>query len=196
MAGPVVGASIKILDVGKELMGEVIPLKMGQRLYQLRGLRASTWYEVKISYPASVCLPTSILVFVNIIFLFNIPARFSIQLKRGVSDMYFGTNRRLLNTEKLIFKADIDKLIEAYVLVTVEAAGIVAKPHARERDTVLFNIVCDELSFGIPHKAWCVGIVAVLCLVLAVIAPYHLPSRFLSRNQIDEQRELASLKAS
>uniref|UniRef100_A0A1D1YX64 DNA mismatch repair protein MutS n=1 Tax=Anthurium amnicola TaxID=1678845 RepID=A0A1D1YX64_9ARAE len=151
---------------------------MGQRLYQLKGLKDSTWYEVKISYPASI------------------PASFSIQLRREMPDIWSGKNRRLLNTEKLIFKANIDQLIDAYVLVTVEAAGFVAMPHARERETVLFNIVCDELSFGIPHKAWCVGILAVLCLLLAVIAPYYLPSNLLTKNQIIESKELASLKAS
>ncbi|CAA7408074.1 unnamed protein product [Spirodela intermedia] len=170
-----------MLDVGEELLGETLPLKMGQRLYQLRGLKASTWYEVKISYPASI------------------PASFSIELRRSTADSLFGKNRRLLNTEKLVFKADIDGVaggVWSFVLVTVAAAGVVAKPHVQERDTVLFNIVCDELSFGIPLKAWCVGLLAALCLFLAAIVPNFLPLNLLTSNQIDGPTEKASSKES
>lgn len=46
----------KVLNVGEELWKETLPLKMGSRLYQLQGLKPDTWYEVKISYPASVCV--------------------------------------------------------------------------------------------------------------------------------------------
>eukprot|EP00268_Persea_americana_P040006 TRINITY_DN3969_c0_g1_i4.p1 TRINITY_DN3969_c0_g1~~TRINITY_DN3969_c0_g1_i4.p1 ORF type:complete len:152 (+),score=2.33 TRINITY_DN3969_c0_g1_i4:283-738(+) len=79
---------VKVLNVGEELKQETLPLQMGHCRYQLRGLKASMWYEVKISYPASI------------------PASFSLQLQRDKS--YIGSNmkRRLLNTEKLIFKAD------------------------------------------------------------------------------------------
>ncbi|KAL5582723.1 hypothetical protein UlMin_015165 [Ulmus minor] len=44
----------KILKVGEELWKETLPLQMGSRLYQLQGLKPRTWYEVKISYPASL----------------------------------------------------------------------------------------------------------------------------------------------
>lgn len=46
----------KVLNVGEELWRETLPLRMGSRLYQLQGLKPNTWYEVKISYPASVCI--------------------------------------------------------------------------------------------------------------------------------------------
>lgn len=46
----------KILRVGEELWRETLPLKGGSRLYQLQDLKPQTWYEVKISYPASVCI--------------------------------------------------------------------------------------------------------------------------------------------
>ncbi|KAL5541899.1 hypothetical protein UlMin_009609 [Ulmus minor] len=46
----------KILKVGEELWKETLPLQMGSRLYQLQGLKPHTWYEVKISYPASLIL--------------------------------------------------------------------------------------------------------------------------------------------
>jgi hypothetical protein len=44
----------KILIVGEELKEETLQLKFGKRLYKLVGLRQKNWYEVKISYPASV----------------------------------------------------------------------------------------------------------------------------------------------
>ncbi|XP_042517272.1 uncharacterized protein LOC122091387 isoform X2 [Macadamia integrifolia] len=78
----------KTLFVGEELQKETLPLQMGSCFYLLSGLKPSRWYEVKISYPASI------------------PTSFTIQLKIGKSDLEFNWNRRLLNTEKLIFRAD------------------------------------------------------------------------------------------
>lgn len=155
----------KVLNVGEELWQETLPLQMGQRLYQLRGLKASMWYEVKISYPASI------------------PTSFSIELKRGKVDLVSNMRRRLLNTEKLIFKADSDMLSsynEVHVLVSAKPEGIVAKPHVQERPYIMFNIVCDELSLGIPHKAWCVGILVFLCMGFSFIIPYFVPQHVLT----------------
>jgi hypothetical protein len=46
--------SVRALSVGEELVAETMPLRHGRRVYKIDGLRASAWYEVKISYPASV----------------------------------------------------------------------------------------------------------------------------------------------
>ncbi|KAJ0982781.1 hypothetical protein J5N97_011036 [Dioscorea zingiberensis] len=128
----------RVLTVGEELEGETLPLKSGRRFYRLAGLKESAWYEVKISYPASI------------------PARFDIRLEKEVPEVWLGRNRRLLNTEKMIFKADGSNMVsgfsELYALVTVEAAGVIAKPGLPESELIMFNIVCDELLFGIPHK--------------------------------------------
>ncbi|KAJ6817135.1 uncharacterized protein M6B38_413365 [Iris pallida] len=156
---------VKVMNVGEELEKETLPLNMGQRVYHIHGLKESRWYEVKISYPASI------------------PASFSLQLKSDGPDLWLNKNRRLLNTEKIIFKFENSGYDETYLLVTVEAAGIVAKPGVHERENVLFNIVCDELSFGIPYKAWWVGMAAVLCLILAAIVPYFFPSHLLMNIQ-------------
>lgn len=78
----------KVLHVGKELRMEILPLEMGSCLYQLQGLQSHKWYEVKISYPASI------------------PTSFSLQLRKGISDVGMTSGRKLLNTEKLIFKTD------------------------------------------------------------------------------------------
>lgn len=159
----------KALNVGEELWRETLPLQMGSRMYKLQGLKPYTWYEVKISYPASI------------------PASFSIQLKRGNSSLALNHNRRLLNTEKLIFRTEsLDSHSHQggiYVLATVEPEGIVAIPHVQERQYIIFNIVCDELLLGIPHKAWWVGLLVLLCLGFAFIIPSFLPSYLLQKSQ-------------
>ncbi|GFZ17196.1 hypothetical protein Acr_26g0004660 [Actinidia rufa] len=116
----------KVLNVGEELWKETLPLEMGSRLYQLEGLKSHTWYEVKISYPASI------------------PSSFSLLLTRDKSSLGHNRQRKLLNTEKLIFKTDEVELLSdqgvMYVLVTVEPEGIVAIPNGLERKEVVFNI--------------------------------------------------------
>ncbi|XP_006650751.1 uncharacterized protein LOC102717971 [Oryza brachyantha] len=147
----------RVLAVGEELMGETMPLRHGRRLYRLDGARPSAWYEVKISYPASI------------------PSSFSIRLvddPHSVED-WGSMNRRLLNTEKIIFKAESSRPV--YVLVTVEPEGVVAKPNVPDREFAMFNIVCDELMLGIPHFAWWVGIGSLFCMALASVVPYFLP---------------------
>ncbi|KAD4179176.1 hypothetical protein E3N88_27767 [Mikania micrantha] len=151
-----------ILNVGEELKKETLPLQSGFRIYQLQGLRPSMWYEVKISYPASI------------------PARFSLQLKRGDSDSLVNHHRKLLNTEKLVFMNDDTDLRNnqsiTYVVLTVEPEGVVAIPNLKEREMVIYNIVCDELMLGIPYDAWWVVILAVVCLGVAFSVPFFLPS--------------------
>ncbi|XP_076945047.1 uncharacterized protein LOC143615949 [Bidens hawaiensis] len=151
-----------ILNVGEELKKETMPLQSGSRIYQLQGLTPKTWYEVKISYPASI------------------PASFSLQLKRGHPDLLLKHHRKLLNTEKLIFKYDDADLqndqSETYVVLTVDPEGVVAIPNGKEREMVIYNIVCDELVLGIPHEAWWVVILAIVCLGVAFAIPSFLPS--------------------
>ncbi|KAK4279911.1 hypothetical protein QN277_011611 [Acacia crassicarpa] len=151
----------KILRAGKELWRESMPLNGGSRLYQLRDLKPQTWYEVKISYPASI------------------PARFAIQLEK---DTVLNNNRRLLNTEKLIFKTE-NNLDKTRVLVTVEPEGFVAIPHVPDRPFIIFNIVCDELLLGIPQQAWWVVVLAILCLGIAFLVSFSHPTFLLPKNQ-------------
>ncbi|KAM6601326.1 hypothetical protein CsatA_020935 [Cannabis sativa] len=155
----------KVLKVGEELWRETLPFQMGSRLYQLQGLKSYTWYEVKISYPASI------------------PASFSLELKKGSANSLH-TSRRLLNTEKLIFKTEsLSNENGMNILVTVEPEGFVAKPNVPEREFMLFNIVCDELLLGIPHKAWWVAAMVLLCLCLAFFIPSFLPPYLLPKDQ-------------
>ncbi|KAK9093574.1 hypothetical protein Syun_028485 [Stephania yunnanensis] len=151
------------LMVGEELWKESLPLRVGSsRIYQLHGLKPLKWYEI--------------------------PASFSIQLKRGESLMGFYQTRRLLNTEKLIFMADGDQLSEngggLYVLVSVEPAGFVAFPNVQERQDVIYNIVCDELLlYGIAHKAFWVGVLVLLCLGVALVVLQFLPPYLLQKDK-------------
>ncbi|KAJ7958848.1 Caveolin-1 protein [Quillaja saponaria] len=98
------------------------------------------WYEVKISYPASI------------------PASFSLQLRRD----YYQSG--------------------LYVLVAVEREGFVAIPNVAERRFIIFNIVCDELLLGIPHSAWSVVLLVLLCLGLAFLVLCFLPPSLLPKN--------------
>ncbi|OIW08931.1 hypothetical protein TanjilG_05907 [Lupinus angustifolius] len=156
----------KILNVGEELWQETLPLQGGSRFYHIQHLEPHLWYEVKISYPASI------------------PASFSLQLKRDKSSMELKSNRRLLNTEKLIFKSYSDQ-DKTYVLVTVEPEGVPAKPYIQERQFIIFNI-------GIPHKAWWVVALALLCLGIALIIPYFLPSYMLLKKQVPRSADNVS----
>ncbi|KAL2345665.1 hypothetical protein Fmac_006950 [Flemingia macrophylla] len=164
----------KVLKVGEELWTETMPLQGGSRFYQLQGLKPHTWYEVKISYPASI------------------PASFSIQLKRNKSDGVLNNNRRLLNTEKLIFKTNRNQDEFQLILVTVEPEGFPAKRHVSERQFIIFNIVCDELLLGIPHKAWWVVALALLCLGISFIVPSFLPLYLLPKNQVPSNNDHVS----
>ncbi|KAK8933521.1 hypothetical protein KSP39_PZI015382 [Platanthera zijinensis] len=174
-------AGIKVLNVSEELQRETLPLKMGHRFYKLHGLKKSSWYEVKISYPASI------------------PASFSLHLVKNLEDLQM-RNRRLLNTEKIIFKFDSEKLNsienDVFVLVTVEPAGVVAKPNVQEQELVLFNIICEELLIGIPHRAWSVGIAALLCLVFAASILYYLPPELLMVIQCKQSDNASVMKDS
>lgn len=164
------GIGRKDLRVGEELYREMLPLQNGAHHYQLQGLRPHTWYEVKISYPASI------------------PSAFTLQLSRGIPDLTPNRGRKLLNTEKLIFKTDgmisFSDQSEMSVLVNVEPEGFVAIPGKREREYVVFNIVCDELLLGIPHQAWYVVVLVLFCLVFAFAVPSFLPPFFMPKNGI------------
>ncbi|CAI9106723.1 OLC1v1005942C1 [Oldenlandia corymbosa var. corymbosa] len=149
------------LHAGTELQKETLPLKGGSCLYQLNGLKSNMWYEI--------------------------PASFSLQLQTGSSDLGQHMGRRLLNTEKLIFKTELMDSLKVqkklYVLVNVVPEGIVAIPGVEERKYATFNIACDELLIGIPHKAWCVVIFVLLCLAFAFVIPSFLPPHILPGNQ-------------
>ncbi|KAI4337532.1 hypothetical protein L6164_015936 [Bauhinia variegata] len=109
----------KILRVGEEMWRENLPLDGGSRLYQLQDLKPP----------------------------FVIPTSFSIQLKRNKLDMALNNNRRLPNTENIIFRTENGQYVMNY-----------------------------------PTKLGRV-LLALLCLGIAFILPYFLPSYLLPNNQ-------------
>ncbi|KAI5075424.1 hypothetical protein GOP47_0009500 [Adiantum capillus-veneris] len=125
-------SDVRKLKVGQELLAEKLALKGGRCVYVLEGLELPKSYEVKISYPASI------------------PSTFIIELLKATPFQATRGGRRLLNTEKLMFRADesqgqvYDGILTAHVLVTVEPAGVVAIPHTKDHEFVIFNI-CKQL---------------------------------------------------
>ncbi|KAG6389449.1 hypothetical protein SASPL_150917 [Salvia splendens] len=142
----------KVLRVGEELFKETLPIRNGARLYHLQGLKPQTWYEVKMSYPASVCCPTC-----KRVPLYSCARMFTIL----VFFLVYG---------------------DMSVLVNVEPEGVVAIPGKQEMEHIMFNIVCDELLLGIPHKAWYVAVFVLIGLVLAFVVPWYLPAFLLPKN--------------
>ncbi|CAF2084592.1 BnaA06g14750D [Brassica napus] len=156
----------KTLYAGKELRKETLPLQSGSRVYRLQGLKSNSWYEVKISYPASI------------------PALFSLQLLRnGEMGLKLKQTRRLLNTEKLIFKTEsfeqVDDKDGLYVLVTVEPEGIVAIPNFKERSFIIYNIGKLFLTYLLllSHQA------SLFLLKLTLVVTSSSVSPILSSNQ-------------
>eukprot|EP00252_Welwitschia_mirabilis_P005782 TRINITY_DN16362_c0_g1_i5.p1 TRINITY_DN16362_c0_g1~~TRINITY_DN16362_c0_g1_i5.p1 ORF type:complete len:206 (+),score=34.53 TRINITY_DN16362_c0_g1_i5:49-666(+) len=152
-----VKSQVKILSVGKEVRKEILPLETGEIMYQISGLKESTWYEVKISYPASI------------------PASFSIVILKDASAQTLKLGRRLLNVEKLIFNSNDFLLVaedaglqKVFASVRVKPAGVVAKANLKEREFVIYNIVCDELIYGLPSDIWWVGFLVLLCIIVSL----------------------------
>ncbi|XP_076884557.1 uncharacterized protein LOC143533764 [Bidens hawaiensis] len=154
------------LKVGEELKEQAILLQTGSRIYQLQGLRPSMWYEVKISYPASVG-----------------------SIKVGLVFTVFGTCKTDTRLD-ILFLKNIDNTKpsvlgwgETFVTLTVEPEGVVAIPNEKERAVVVYNIVCDELVLGISRKALWVVILAVVCLGVAFMIPSFLPFAVISKDR-------------
>lgn len=168
------------LKVGEELFEEELALQRGQCIYELVGLELPKSYEVKISYPASI------------------PASFTIELlKEGLLPATRG-GRRLLNTEKIIFRADESQGAEVYermapvhVLITVKPAGVVANRHAKEQPVVIYNILCEEVTFGIPQQAWWIGILGAAAIMISLLLPMSLPEHLLPRKGKEPSRKQA-----
>ncbi|KAL1532546.1 hypothetical protein AAHA92_32540 [Salvia divinorum] len=116
----------------------------------------------------------------------KIPASFSLQLKNDTPYLGLNQGRKLLDTEKIIFKTDgITSLIEQgdmSVLVNVESEGIVALSGKQEMEYIMFNIACDELLLSVPHESWYVVVFVLLGLVLAFVVPSYLPAFLLPKN--------------
>eukprot|EP00249_Psilotum_nudum_P005719 c19148_g1_i1 orf=45-686(+) len=179
---PLQGLSeMRKLKVGTELFWEQLPLQSGSCIYEVEGLEPSKWYEVKISYPASI------------------PATFKIELLRDGSFRFSAGGRLLLNTEKLIFKAlanEDDRVTEEVPLtlvhITVEPAGILTKQDVKDQPFIIYNILCEGVQYGIPSQAWWIGFLALIAVILSAILPAFLPSQLLPRKCMEGSLKQAS----
>eukprot|EP00271_Cylindrocystis_brebissonii_P006182 TRINITY_DN18814_c0_g1_i2.p1 TRINITY_DN18814_c0_g1~~TRINITY_DN18814_c0_g1_i2.p1 ORF type:complete len:171 (-),score=11.86 TRINITY_DN18814_c0_g1_i2:171-683(-) len=147
--------------------------------YQIEGLRPFRSYEVKVSYPASL------------------PASFKIQLEEpgvGQARKLRGSRRRVLDTEKITFSMDEDGNLKGasdsnalnnlpLVTVSVQQTGILSPSLGGKRASdVTFNIECEELKMGIPLKAWRVGGVAMVLVLVLLVGVNTWPAWVPSRN--------------
>ena len=121
-----------MLSIDKKLVIETMPLCHSLRVYRVDGLRPSTWYQVKIFYLASVryvpftserqnCSIVSITaVFVSV-------GRYRPTFPRLVDDPETtegrSKKRRLLNTEKIIFKAE--GIVTRFVLISHQTMSLI-----------------------------------------------------------------------
>lgn len=174
-------SDVRKLKVGQELFSEKLALKGGWCIYVLEGLELPKSYEVKISYPASI------------------PASFTIQLLKATLSQATRGGRRLLNTEKLMFRADEsqgfevhDGILSSYVFVKVEPAGVVAAPHIDDHEFAIFNILCEEVKFGIPLQAWWIALLGALAIMISAVAPMLLPQHLLPRKADDYYKKSTS----
>ncbi|GAA0150267.1 hypothetical protein LIER_09245 [Lithospermum erythrorhizon] len=113
----------------------------------------------------------------KVTFLVSIPTSFNIELKKSILEFNNRFGRKLLNTENLIFKTE-DLEGGWFVVVYVEPEGVVAIREAKERENVIFNIVCDELLLGIF-----VVVLVVVCIGVAFVVPGFLPLYLLPKEQ-------------
>jgi hypothetical protein len=56
--------------------------------------------------------------------------------------------------------------------------------------------VSDELLLGMPHFGWWVGIAAVVCIVLASLAPCFLPLQKLLNYEATKSNNIDAAKVS
>eukprot|EP00762_Andalucia_godoyi_P004135 ANDGO_06309.mRNA.1 hypothetical protein len=127
--------------------------------YRLSDLGPNTFYEVRVSYPASN------------------PATFQLMFDTEVS-----ATRSLLDIEKVMFKTDADSRIIGrapnangeYILHVSCVREVPAKSEAISGKPVVFNIVLESLILNVPFdvaKIGFVGFFAILFIYAAVI-PY------------------------
>lgn len=162
-------SDVPVLRVGEEKKGESLSFYDGSsREYEVRGLQDRKWYEIKISYPASI------------------PASFEISLVHKSSPDMPRSGRRLLNTEKMMFYVTKDFPQQAAtaeywkrVIVVVHPAAVLSKQHTSNQPFILYNIMCEEVIMGIPKQAWWVGFLAVLVVCFAYSVSTMLPATLI-----------------
>ncbi|KAH6555778.1 hypothetical protein KP509_1Z009800 [Ceratopteris richardii] len=83
-----------------------------------------------------------------------------------------------------MFRADESKDAELYdgvllarVMVAVEPTGVIALPHTKDHEFAIFNILCEEVKFGISLQAWWIAFLGVIAVGISAVAPMILPQQ-------------------
>lgn len=85
------------------------------------------------------------------------------------------TSRQLLNIDKLVFKNPL-AITEQFVNVTAIRTGV-PLDHMSLADPVIYNIVLEELFFGVPWHVWRL---AILVISISFITVRYLVPHVLS----------------
>ncbi|CAM6085483.1 unnamed protein product [Calypogeia fissa] len=157
---------VRALRLGQERIEETLPFRGGGKcIYELMDMEEDHWYEVKISYPAST------------------PALFSIDLLPEHDEDSSSLGRKLLNTEKIIFRVPKGPAsqggqdgVKQRVLVSVKPEGFVAQPYMQEQPFIVYNILLEEVVLGIPLQAFWVGFLGLISLCASALAARQITS--------------------
>tara|TARA_B110000977_G_scaffold201671_1_gene297637 strand:- start:1179 stop:1850 length:672 start_codon:yes stop_codon:yes gene_type:complete len=161
-------ASCVSLSPRQPLHGEIAPIDGAPKLYHLAGLAPNTAYEFRVSYPATN--PADI-------YITLVETRKKNSQKR--------TARKLLNVEKLVLSSKTienemaaydaskrgDQMGEVTVRIYFKKYGVHRDGHGKGFKNVVYNVVLEPMvdRFGlIPKQAAPVGVLAILCVVLAI----------------------------
>ena len=118
------------------------------KVYELKGLDPMGQYEVRISYPATT------------------PTIFTLRVLHGEKKRVL---RRRLNTEKIVVSGKDESML---VQVEAKPEGVSPVIELSKRPTK-FNIVLEQLIWGIPTSAFRLILMAGVLLVLGI--SYGLP---------------------
>ena len=122
--------------------------------YQLLGLKAGHQYEARVSYPASL------------------PARVTLQLT-GITSTAAFARRRLLDTEKIIFRVSPDGSVAGHPRPLLLLTAHSSSPHrdgpGGGSQQLIYNILVQELWLVVPTDTFPLISFAVLLLVVILL---------------------------
>ncbi|GMH33067.1 hypothetical protein BSKO_00901 [Bryopsis sp. KO-2023] len=141
---------VEDLIVKQGLTAQKLMMGKEDKVYRLIGLKRNKSYEVRVSYPATIPCKISLGVF---------------RSKEGISSS--SKFRKLLNVEKLIFNSEESDVM--FAKMHAEADGVRPLAVNEPQDWLLYNIVLEEVMFGIPVDSFPVIAMAVAILVVAFL---------------------------
>ncbi|KAM7429090.1 hypothetical protein ABFA07_020025 [Porites harrisoni] len=117
-------------------------------VYHLVQLKPGKNYELRVSYRSTT--PTD--------FYIRLIPKYALQLR--------DRSRQLLNIDKLVFNNQLTDM-EQFANVTVIRTGVPLNP-ASLGEPVLYNIVLEELFFGVPWHVWKLVVLVIGIIIITV----------------------------